>query len=63
MATERENNEAELALDTLGELIDQLASNAREFDFDTANRMEQDAAKALIIIEKALSARTEEPSQ
>jgi hypothetical protein len=27
------------ALDDIGELIDQLAGNAREFDFNTANRM------------------------
>ena len=44
------------ALDQLGELIDQLASNAREFDFDTANRMERDAAKALLVIEATLRA-------
>jgi hypothetical protein len=44
------------ALDDIGELIDQLASNAREFDFNTANRMERDAAKALLIIEGAINA-------
>jgi hypothetical protein len=44
----------EEALDKLGDLIDQLASNAREFDYDTANRMERDAAKALITVSEAL---------
>jgi hypothetical protein len=44
------------ALDDIGELIDQLAANAREFDFNTANRMERDAAKALLIIEGAINA-------
>jgi hypothetical protein len=44
------------ALDDIGELIDQLAGNAREFDFNTANRMERDAAKALLIIEGAINA-------
>ena len=45
------------ALDDLGELLDQLASNAREFDYNTANRMERDAAKALLAIEAAVNAR------
>jgi hypothetical protein len=44
------------ALDDIGELIDQLAGSAREFDFNTANRMERDAAKALLIIEGAINA-------
>jgi predicted ATPase len=44
------------ALDDIGELIDQLAGNAREFDFSAANRMERDAAKALLIIEDAINA-------
>ena len=44
------------ALDDIGELIDQLAGNAREFDFSAANRMERDAAKALLIIEGAINA-------
>ena len=47
------------ALDQLGELIDQLASNAREFDYHTANRMERDAAKALLTIEAAVNALPE----
>ena len=47
------------ALDDLGELLDQLASNAREFDYNTANRMERDAAKALLAIEAAVNALPE----
>jgi hypothetical protein len=47
------------ALDDIGELIDQLAGNAREFDFSAANRMERDAAKALLIIEGAINALPE----
>jgi hypothetical protein len=47
------------ALDDIGELIDQLAGSAREFDFNTANRMERDAAKALLIIEGAINALPE----
>lgn len=43
------------ALDDLGELLDQLAGNAREFDFHATNRMERDAAKALLVIEAALT--------
>jgi hypothetical protein len=52
-------SEATRALDDLGELIDQLASNAREFDYNAANRMERDAAKALLTIEAAVNALPE----
>ena len=52
-------SEIEKALDDLGGLIDQLASNAREFDYHTANRMERDAAKALLTIEAAVNALPE----
>lgn len=47
------------ALDDLGELLDQLAGNAREFDFHATNRMERDAAKALLAIEAAVNALPE----
>ena len=52
-------SEATRALDDLGELIDQLASNAREFDYNAANRMERDAAKALLVIEATVNALPE----
>jgi uncharacterized protein with von Willebrand factor type A (vWA) domain len=57
MSTDELNaGSAAKALDDIGELIDQLAAIAREFDFNTANRMERDAAKALLIIEGAINA-------